>query len=111
MVDGNVERRPDDKAERQEARRFIAAYHQAELRRLLERVRQGFEQLDAGEIDEFELDSLIHHYKRSAAKLWAFCGSTGSQWLHAARMLRYLREHDDEPDWWEAGASKRRHPA
>jgi hypothetical protein len=84
------------------------AYHQSQLRVLLDRVRAGFAQLDAGDIDEFDLDDLIHHYKRSAAELWKFCGSTGGQWLQAARTLRYLRETGEEPDWWDAGASRRR---
>jgi hypothetical protein len=87
--------------------KLIAAYHQSELRTLLEHVRAGFTQLDAGEIDEFNLDDLIHQYKRSAAELWKFCGSSGGQWQQAANALSYLREHDDEPDWWEAGAPRR----
>lgn len=97
----------DSKAERREAREFIAAYHQQQLRALLERVRDGFAQLDAGVIDEFELDDLIHRYKKSAAELWRFCGSTGGQWLRAASTLRYLQERDDEPDWWGASAPLR----
>jgi hypothetical protein len=64
-----------DKAERRAARELIAAYHQDQLRALLDHVRHGFSQLDAGEIDEFELDDLIHRYKRAAGELWKFCGS------------------------------------
>jgi hypothetical protein len=97
----------DSKGERRAAREFIAAYHQQQLRALLERVRDGFEQLDAGEIDEFELDDLIHRYKRSAAELWKFCGSSGGQWERAASTLRFMRERHDEPDWWEATAPRR----
>jgi hypothetical protein len=97
----------NEKAERRAAREVIAAYHQAQLRALLERVRAGFAQLDQGDIDEFELDSLIHHYQRSAKELWKFCGSSGGQWLQAARWLSYFREQDDEPDWWEAGRPRR----
>jgi hypothetical protein len=97
----------DDKAERRAAREFISSYHQTQLRALLERVRAGFVQLDQGEIDEFELDTIIHHYQRSAIELWKFCGSTGGQWLRAARNLRYFREQADEPDWWEAGTPRR----
>jgi hypothetical protein len=104
------ERRAADKADRRSARELIAAYHQSELRALLEHVRVGFAQLDAGEIDEFDLDALIHHYKRSAAELWKFCGSSGGQGQRAANTLRYLREHDDEPDWWEIGAPRRTKP-
>lgn len=43
---------------------------------LLERIRDGFARLDAGQIDVFELDDLIHHYKRCARELWKFCGSS-----------------------------------
>ncbi len=71
--------REGDKASRQAARELIATYHQAELRKLLEHVRTGFDQLDAGTIDEFELDDLIHHYKRAANELWKFCGSSGGR--------------------------------
>jgi hypothetical protein len=81
--------------------------HQTQLRALLERVRAGFVELDHGGMDEFELHSLIHHYQRSATELWKFCRSTGGQWLHAARALRYFREQSDDPDWWEAGRSRR----
>jgi len=102
---GVVQRsRPDRRA----ARQLIAACHRNELRTLLGRVRAGFAQLDAGEIDEFEMDDVIHHYKRSAAELWKFCGSSGGQWQRAAHTLTYLREHGEEPDWWEAGAPRRR---
>lgn len=95
---GRAGDREADKAARQATRELIAAYHQAELRALLEHVRTGFDQLDAGTIDEFELDDLIHHYKRAANELWKFCGSSGGQWLHAANALAYRREQGDEPD-------------
>ena len=101
---GDTERRSADKADRQAARELIATYHRTELRTLLEHVRDGFARLDAGEIDEFELDDLIHHYKRSATELWKFCGSSGGHWQQAAGALRYVREQGDEPDWWESGA-------
>ena len=96
----------DTKGDRRVAQEIIAAYHQAQLRSLLEHVRAGFGQLDAGEIDEFGLDDVIHHYKRSAAELWKFCGTSGGRWLQAANALAYLREQGDEPDWWERGAPR-----
>jgi hypothetical protein len=108
---GDTERRSAEKADRRATRELIAAYHRSELRRLLERVRTGFDQLDAGEIDEFDMDDVIHHYKRSAAELWKFCGSSGGrQWQRAAHTLTYLRDQGEEPDWWEAGALRRRSP-
>jgi hypothetical protein len=84
--------------------KIIAAYHDKQLRGLLERVRDGFVRLDAGEIDAFDMDDLIHHYKCSARELWKFCGSSGSEWERAASTLAYWREQGDEPDWWQAGA-------
>jgi hypothetical protein len=101
-------RSSNEKAERRAARELIGDYHQEQLRGLLEHVRAAFVRLDASEIDEFELDELIHRYKRSAAELWKFCGSSGGQWLQAAKALAYLREQGEEPDWWEAGVRQRR---
>jgi hypothetical protein len=46
-------------------------------------------------IDEFDLDDLIHRYKRSARELWKFCGSSGGQWLQAASALTFLRERGE----------------
>jgi hypothetical protein len=95
-------------AGRRAASAVMSACHEEQLGALLERVREGFANLDAGEIDVFELDDLIHRYTRSAAELWRFCGSSGGQWERAARMLAFLREQGDEPDWWEAGAPRQR---
>lgn len=96
-----------EKAKRREARVIVAAYHQEQLRALLEYVRDGFARLDVGEIDEFELDDLIHRYKRAAKQLGVFCGSTGGQWLQAATALEYMRERGEERDWWAESARRR----
>ena len=102
-----TERASAEKAERRAARELVAAYHQEELRRLLEHVRGGFARLDAGEIDDFELDDVIHRYKRAAAKLWSFCGSGGGQSQRVASALTYLRERNEPlPDWWEEAAPR-----
>ena len=95
------------KAERREAQASVAAYHQEQLRALLEHVRDGFARLDAGEIDEFELDSLVHRYKRATRHLWVFCGSSGSGSLQAATALASMRERGEERDWWAESASPR----
>lgn len=96
-----------EKAKRREARAIVGAYHQEQLRALLEHVREGLDQLDAGEIDEFELDDLIHRYKRAARQLWTFCGSSGGQWLQAATALEYMRDRGEERDWWTESARRR----
>ena len=102
------DRQTFDKAERQAARELVGRYHRAELRKLLDHIRDGFARLDADEIDEFELDQLIHQYTKAATKLWSFCGTSGSQWLQAANSLRYLEDTGEAGrDWWEEAAPRR----
>jgi hypothetical protein len=43
---------------------------------------------------------------RSVRELWKFCGSSGSQWEHAARVVRGMRADGEEVDWWAAGARR-----
>jgi hypothetical protein len=100
--------RAEDKQQRRAAIALVGAYHEARLAELLEHVRQGFARYDAGEIDAFELDDLIHRYKRSAQKLWAFCSGTGSQVESTARTLEHLSAASELPDWWTAGEPRRR---
>jgi len=57
------------KAERQADVALVISYHEARLADLLEQVQDGFGRYDAGELDAFELDELIHHYKRAARLL------------------------------------------
>jgi hypothetical protein len=85
----------NEKTRRRAARQMIGDYHEQQLRLLLDHVRDGFAQMDAGEIDPFDLDELIHHYKRSARELWSFCGSSGGAWERAALMLEWEREQGD----------------
>lgn len=93
----------------EDGQKIIDVYHQEQLRTLLEQVRLGFARLDAGEIDEFELDDLIYRYKRAAKQLWMFCGSSGAQSRQAAAALAYMRERGDERDWWGESARSRDH--
>jgi hypothetical protein len=111
----NVNQTSDQNAEsgerdqRRAARSTIAAYHEEQLRLLLERVRDGLARLDAGEIDVFEVDELIHRYKQSARELWKFCSLTGGDPVRAVRTLEFLREQgEDSPDWWAAGEQRQR---
>ena len=95
------------KGERRTARAAVTAYHQAELEKLIERLCAQIARYDAGEIDAFELDDLIHHYKRATKKLWSFCTGSGGQIEMAARTLEWLREQNDLPDWWQHAAPHR----
>src|SRR5919108_3425257 len=105
--------RPQDgpsNAERRAARAAVGAYHEAELARLIDHVREGLERYDAGEIDAFELDELIHHYKRATQKLWTFCTGGGAHVYSTASTLECLREQGELPDWWEQATSRRARP-
>ena len=95
------------KAERRAALDAVGKYHEAELGRLLEHVRDGIARYDAGDIDAFALDDLIHHYKRATQKLWTFCSGGGSHAYSTARALEWMREEDELPDWWEAARPRR----
>jgi hypothetical protein len=109
MADGvRIRDIENEKARRRAARRMIGEYHEQQLRLLLDHVRDGLARMDAGEMDPFELDDLIHHYKRSARKLWSFCGSSGGAPERAALMLEWEREQGEpETDWWEVGRTRR----
>lgn len=96
------------KAERREARARVAAYHEAELAGLVERLREGFRRYDAGELDVFELDEIVHHYKKATQELWKFCVGGGSHVLMAARTLDFWEAEGEQADWWEAANRRRR---
>jgi hypothetical protein len=95
------------KVERRAARAAAGAYHEAELKRLFEHVREGIARYDAGEVDAFELDDLIHQYKRASQKLWSFCTGGGSQVYSTAKMLEWQREQGELTDWWDLAEPRR----
>jgi len=101
-------RAPSEKERRRADQAMVATYHQARLADLLENVRGGFAEYDAGRIDAFELDGLIHQYKRATIELWKFCAVSGSQLDFVARTVECWREDKEEPDWWKSGAPQRR---
>ncbi len=101
-------RMSDEKARRKAALALIGAYHEARLADLLEHVRDGFARFDNGDIDMFELDDVIHHYKRAARELWKFCAVSGSHATSRAAVLEEAAATGDLPDWWEIGRPRRR---
>ena len=90
------------KAERRAAREAVAAYHEAELVKLVERVGEATDGFRSGQLDAFEVDQVLLQYSRAAKELWKFC-NLGSVELTASLINR------DEPsiDWWERGAPRR----
>ena len=69
-------------------------------------MRDGFERLDRGEIDEFELDNLIYRYKRAAKDLWVFCNTAREEQVDGA--ISAMEQRGDRRDWWDDAAPRRR---
>jgi hypothetical protein len=96
------------KAELRADRALVGTYYEARLADLLEQVREGFARYDAGELDAFELDDLIHRYKRATRELWKFCGNlTGSSAHFVARAIEEWQASGEMVDWWERGNPRR----
>ncbi len=66
-----------DKTQRRAAIALLAAYHEARLADLIEHVRDGLARYDAGEIDAFELDAVMHE---NDGFVWPRCD--GLNWPH-----------------------------
>jgi hypothetical protein len=97
------------KRERRADLALVVAYHEARLADLLERVREGIDRYDSGELDAFELDELIHHYKRATRELWKFCGNVAGSSAHLiARTIEETQASGETIDWWERGSPQRR---
>ena len=89
------------KAERRAAREAVAAYHEARLAELVERVGEGVDQFRAGEVDAFEADQVIFQYSRAAKELWKFCDGS-------VEFTAQLVGEGAPVDWWDRGAPRRR---
>ncbi len=97
----------NERDKRRADRTLLATYHEAKLADLLEHVRAGFDRYDAGEIDAFGLDDLIHRYQLSARALWKFCAVSGGRVEVAGRTLELWQESGETPDWWQVAARTR----
>lgn len=94
-------RSPGEKAKRRADQALLVTYHETKLAELLEHVRDGLAKYDAGGIDAFELDNIIHRYKSAARELWKFCAVSGARVGTAVRSLEWWKERGEEPDWWQ----------
>jgi len=90
------------KPDRRIAREAVAAYHQARLAELVQRVGDAVDRFRAGELDAFEVDQVIFQYSRAARELWKFCN------LPDAEFTAGLISGPAPVDWWERGAPRRR---
>src|SRR3954471_9159899 len=82
----------------------VARYHEEQLTLLVNHLRDALDGLDAGEIDVFEFDAIVHRYKRAANELWKTCSVGGEQ---MRRRPGAIAEDKGEPfDWWECAGAK-----
>ena len=91
-----------ERAARRAAAEVVGSYHEQELGKLLEHVREALARWDADEIDAFEVDSVIHRYKECARRLWNFCTVGGSQLERLASEIERMQAEGDSIDWWDA---------
>ena len=90
------------KSERRAAREAVAAYHEAQLAALVQRVGEAVDSFRAGELDAFDTDQILFQYSRAAKELWKFCN------LSDVELSAQVIREGPPPDWWERGAPKRR---
>lgn len=95
------------KAKRKAARAAVAAYHEARLLEMQDRVRDALARSDAGELDAFEVDEVIHRYTCAARDLWKTCAMSPSNVEAVAWMLEDMAARGEVIDWWEDAAARR----
>lgn len=91
------------KSERRAAREAVAAYHEARLAELIQRVGEAVDRFRAGDLDAFEVDQVLFQYSRAAKELWKFCNLPDDD-VFTAQLIG-----EGAPvDWWDRGTPKRR---
>lgn len=58
-------------SERRAAREAVAAFHEARLAELIQRVGDAVDRFRAGELDAFDTDQIIFQHSRAAKELWS----------------------------------------
>lgn len=101
-------RSAEEQAEWEAARERVGRYHDEEVTKLIDRLRAALARLDAGEIDAFEFDDVVHQYKKASQKLWGFCSGGASDIKHAARILEHEQAAGEARDWWQLAAPRAR---
>ncbi len=91
------------KRERQADRALVAAYHEARLGELVDRVAAAVDGFRAGEQDADAVDEAIHQYHRAARDLWKLCwgAGVGTGIELRARVLESMAAEGEQVDWWQ----------
>lgn len=80
----------------------MAAYHEAELARLLGHVAGAIDEFREGGLSAFDVDRVMFQYSRAAKELWKFCNVEDVAFAASA-----VRD-GVRVDWWERGAPRTR---
>ena len=99
-------RGPATKAQRRADQATLLAYHEASLAELLDHILAALVEYDAGKLDAFAVDGVIHRYTRAARALWKICAVSGVQAETTVRTLEWWRERGEAPDWWRAAEGR-----
>jgi hypothetical protein len=91
-----------NKSERRAARETVAAYHEARLTELIQRVDEALDLFRASKLDAFDADQIIFQYTRAAKELWKFCNLSDVEFT--ARVIVECAP----VDWWARGAPRHR---
>lgn len=90
------------KAERRAARANVAAYHEEQLGRLVERLADAIDRHRATELSAFDVNEAAFQYSRAAKELWKFCN------LGDVEIAARIIAEDPPTDWWDRGAPRQR---
>ena len=94
-------------AERRAARAVVASYHEAQLAELHEHVASGIDPYRVDDIDVFDVDELIHRFKRAARELWKFCWGRGAHVESVDRLLEEQAAAGELVDCWAEAGTRR----
>ncbi len=90
------------KAERRAAREKVAAYHEEQLGRLIERLADAIDLHRAAELNAFDVDEVVFQYSRAAKELWKFCNPSNIE------IAAHVIDEHPPTDWWDRGAPRLR---
>lgn len=101
------ETRPMTKGERVAARVRIEQYHERKLAALQAAVSTAFQQCQAGAIDAFALDQVIHQYHGQSQELFAFINAFFPSNARLPQLLALI-DAEERGEWsWQPRSAVR----
>jgi hypothetical protein len=90
-----------NKLQIKEARIRIEKHHQEKLIQLQGYILEGFNQLENGKIDAFELDRIIHLYHRQSQELYSFIDFYYQSDNRLQELLTIIASEENGGQAWE----------